>query len=104
MRLCKTRVFIFFSCDFRRGIGINGKVDPDTLDILSCDYFRTFWLGWDSGRIAVGHGGIPGMEEFMSWQDPEPIGVGYLSLSGWANVGEWKLIQFTGKVVYFMVH
>ncbi len=83
---------------FRRRAGklSDTKVDPDTPDILSCDELRTFWVSWESGRIAVGTGALVGLLEFMAWQDPEPDAVAYLSLSGWSDPALWDIVQFQG--------
>ena len=81
----------------RSGKSSNTEEDIDTPEILSCDEFRTFWISWDNGLIAIGTGAWVGYTEFISWQDPEPDGVGYLSISGWSQVVEWEMIQFSGK-------
>ena len=69
----------------------------DTPNITSCDEYRSFWISWADGNINVGFGAIVGFSEFMFWQDPEPNAVAYLSISGWANDGDWEIIQFIGQ-------
>ena len=82
---------------FRSGKLAIPEVQIDTPDILNCDGFRTFWISWDNGRIALGTAAVVGFNELLSWQDSEPDGVAYLSISGWSNVAEWDIIQFSGK-------
>ena len=59
--------------------------------------FRAFWISWSNGLIQVGFGNIVGHEMFMSWQDPEPIGIGVVAISGYYDVGgEWEFQAVPG--------
>ena len=95
-------IIVFGLCSFRAGKLSDTKVTVDTLNITSCDEYRSFWISWADGNINVGIGAIVGYSEFMFWQDPDPNAVAYLSISGWDNVADWEIIQFTGQKYLFL--
>ncbi|XP_047000999.1 uncharacterized protein LOC124616700 isoform X2 [Schistocerca americana] len=66
------------------------KVEVETPGILSGDEFRGFWIRWSAGSIACGKEGEA--HPFMSWDDPEPFGIGYYGVcTGWGASGSWLL-------------
>ena len=75
-----------------------------TVGLLSAAVFRPFWMDWTFGRISVGRGELPGIQEFMSCQDPAPAPVTQLAFGGW---GSWRLSRrFTlrGVKCVFLKH
>lgn len=60
----------------------------DTMDILTSDEYKGFWIRWAGGSIAVGREGESW--PFMSWDDPDPFPVAYYGLStNWSATGHW---------------
>ena len=57
---------------------------------LSPVEFRAFWISWDGGIIRTGSGRDPTQREFLSWRDPSPFDVNYISVSsGWESTAIW---------------
>ena len=75
------------------------KAETPTVDILSCDYFRTFWLRQilgtaAAGLIEIGTGTTIGQGTFHSWLDPDPYTVTSVSLStGNGAKGVWEILH-----------
>ncbi|XP_015586318.1 uncharacterized protein LOC107263519 isoform X1 [Cephus cinctus] len=64
--------------------------EVETPGILTADEFRGFWIRWDGGNITVGKEGEG--SPFLSYQDPEPFGIGYFGVcTGWGATGEWLI-------------
>jgi len=73
--------------------------EKDTPDILSANEFRGFWISWDNGNINVGKEGHD--EEFLSYSDPDPFGIGYYGLcTGWGATGTWLVEGMLKKSLY----
>ena len=72
-------------------------------NIFSCTDFRSFWVTWMDGRIALGRGELFGVGEIVAWDDPEPVAVSYMSfLTGWGSTGEWEFFNITGVNTVFL--
>lgn len=75
----------------RRKRLVENKAWAETEDILSCETARPFWISWKGAFIEVGRGNLVGEGRFLSWQDPEPLGVSIVAVStGWDAVGDWE--------------
>jgi len=54
----------------------------DTVDIMDCYNYKTFWVKWDANyRITVGRGAYVDMNHFLNWVDPEKRNFQGLSIS-----------------------
>jgi hypothetical protein len=72
----------------RRNRAKPDKAVVDTPDILSDAEYRGFWVRWEGGLLEVGKEGVA--TAFVSWQDPEPFGIGYYGVcTGWGASGSW---------------
>ncbi|CAH0395524.1 unnamed protein product [Bemisia tabaci] len=68
----------------------------DTMDILTSDEYKGFWIRWAGGSIAVGREGESW--PFMSWDDPDPFPVAYYGLStNWSATGHWIVEGCVGE-------
>lgn len=68
--------------------------EVETPGILSADEFRGFWIRWGDGAISVGKEGEP--SAFLTYNDPEPFGIGYFGVcTGWGASGEWMIEDTT---------
>ncbi|XP_063229579.1 uncharacterized protein LOC134534858 isoform X2 [Bacillus rossius redtenbacheri] len=64
------------------------KALTDTPDVLNGGEYRGFWIRWSGGNIAVGMEGE--VAPFLTWDDPEPFGIGYYGIcTGWGATGSW---------------
>ncbi|ELU12989.1 hypothetical protein CAPTEDRAFT_114549 [Capitella teleta] len=82
----------------RRGIGGDQLQTASTPDVLSCDELRLFWVSWQEGRIRAGQGNSLDHNILVEWVDPEPMGVGIISVTtGWGSTGEWEFANILGK-------
>jgi hypothetical protein len=64
----------------------------DTTDILSPSEARPFWASALNGKIQLGTGHTVGDNVVMSWQDPDPIGVSFVSMTtGYGSEGDWHM-------------
>ena len=82
-------------------IGTSRKHEKETIDILSCDEMRTFWVSWDNGRIAFGKGADGQRDIVIAWDDPEPksdIVQAYFD-TGNDNEGHWEFISLDSKFI-----
>ena len=80
------------------------RVRVETPSIVDCDEVRQFWVRWDNGAITMGDGFEVGYSAVMSWEDPDPHEVNYVTLStGWGAVGEWRIVEDEGtELVFFL--
>ena len=61
-------------------------------DLLDCDSFRPFWVGWRNATIDVGRGNVPYQDSIMAYEDASPYSVGHVGLStGKGAVGTWDI-------------
>lgn len=66
------------------------KALAETPDILTDAEYRGFWLRWAGGSVALGKEGETA--PFVSWDDPEPFGIGYYGIcTGWGATGSWLI-------------
>lgn len=66
------------------------KALAETPDILTDAEYRGFWIRWSGGSVAVGKEGE--VTPFVSWDDPEPFGIGYYGIcTGWGASGSWLI-------------
>ena len=81
----------------RKSIRGASEVEEDTPEILSCDRLREFYLSWKDGLITVSTG-AEFTHVFLSWKDPAPFQVNYMSVStGWGATGEWQIPHSHGE-------
>lgn len=71
----------------RKARGQYPVAKASTPHILDADAFRTFWISWSGGKISVGEGIDIGQQTFMSFADPKPVNVNYISVSAWNKPG-----------------
>ena len=45
----------------------------DTPNLLSCLDERHIWISWASGYLQVGHSSLYGINQLLSWADPNPL-------------------------------
>jgi len=57
----------------------------DTVDIVSGNEFRWFWISWRNGKLSVGRGNRVGVDVFMSYNDTSPDPVNYLAIGSYAT-------------------
>ena len=74
------------ACFRKDRLGIN-LVYVSTPNILSPNSYRSFWITWTNGVIAVGVGNTHGSSSFMAVTDATPSPVNFLALSGWNDAG-----------------
>ncbi|XP_015433309.1 PREDICTED: uncharacterized protein LOC107189323 isoform X2 [Dufourea novaeangliae] len=68
--------------------------EVETPGILNGDEHRGFWIRWGDGAISVGKEGEP--SAFLTYSDPESVGIGYFGLcTGWGATGEWLIEDTT---------
>ncbi|XP_029665075.1 uncharacterized protein LOC115236632 isoform X2 [Formica exsecta] len=64
--------------------------EVETPDILNADEYRGFWIRWNDGALTVGKEGDSA--PFLSYNDPEPFGIGYFGVcTGWGAIGDWLI-------------
>jgi hypothetical protein len=77
--------------------GTNNAV-TDTTGILSASEARPFWASALNGKIQLGIGNTLGVNVVMSWQDPDPIEVSFVSMAtGWGSEGDWHVCVLEGN-------
>lgn len=65
-------------------------IEVETLNILSADEYRGFWIRWDNGVLTVGKEG--NSAPFLTYADPEPFGIAYFGVcTGWGATGDWLI-------------
>ena len=63
---------------------------PAGTDILSCEYYREFWVGWMKGTIRIGFGLTPYVNEVLQWTDPLFHDINSVGIcTGYGAHGEW---------------
>jgi Farnesoic acid 0-methyl transferase len=67
--------------------------------LLSCNEFRTFWVGWLDGYIRVGLSHRYGYNEIVSLENPKPHPVNYLSFVTSTSEGAFDIEGDRGEWV-----
>ena len=78
-------------------------VNPLTEGYLSCDNYRTFWIGWSADEIYIGRGDVLGEDQFMGWTNPDPFDINYMFVStGMGATGDWDIYwcKMKGTIVF----
>ena len=79
-------------CDRKNKYDLEPKLaEVITTDILSANEFRPFWFSWADGKIRFGKGTVVGQQVVVEYQDPNPIPVYHLAISGWDVFGTVKI-------------
>ena len=73
----------------------------DTVDILDCNNYRTFWVKWGiEDRIVVGRGALLDIDSFLDWTDPEQRHFQGLTISTYySHVGYWDFSFLEGLFI-----
>jgi len=72
-------------------------LDVETVDILSCDEYRYFWISWIGGWLVVGRGQIVGSSRFVEWMELERTSIGAVAVSsGFTSDGHWLIGSYPG--------
>lgn len=80
--------------------------EAETIGILDCDVYKTFWLSWAGGHIEVGTGAEVGSKRFMHWVNPNvqwnvtAVGVS----TGYDREGDWSFITNQGYYCGYSFH
>lgn len=70
----------------------------ETAGILSASEARPFWASAFNGKVQLGVGRVLGDNVVMSWQDPDPIEVSFVSMAtGWGSEGDWHMCVLEGN-------
>lgn len=63
----------------------------ETLEILSEDEWRTFWITWENDVILFGKGSIPKNNTLLTWKMDKKIRIQQLGFaSSWLNLAEFR--------------
>lgn len=65
------------------------KIETNTPNILSNSEYRSFWVQFKNGVVAVGRSGE--REPFISWQDSNEYTVNYIGFRTRSNPGLWMI-------------
>ena len=58
---------------------------------LNSTSLRPFWVSFQNGWVKVGTGTEVGENQFMSWEDPTPAKIKFISVStGFGSSGRWE--------------
>lgn len=67
-------------------------IEEHTLNILSANEFRPFWISWQAGSIQFGKGETPGNDRVLQYSDPQRPYVHSVSFASAGNVwGLWQM-------------
>jgi hypothetical protein len=71
----------------------------DTLDILDCYNYKTFWVKWGLGdKITVGRGALVDVATFLDWVDTDKrIFQGFTISTYYGVTGTWDFSFLDGK-------
>ena len=76
----------------------------DTPNILSCDQFRDFWVGWSEGDIRFGRALIFGRQFILGWKSEVPRFIRTIEVaSGTDEAVEWKMFMQPGICVHILL-
>lgn len=68
-------------------------VSDPTPHLLSETSFRTFWVTWDHGTIAVGRGALLHNDTLLKWRMDKKLKVQHIGFaSGWGRMAEFRLV------------
>ena len=85
----------------RRSVKGSIVAEAETIDIVHCDYFRSFWVYQSrevGGNIEIGSGSVLGEGVLLSWVDDNPYAVTSVSLStGNGAKGEWEVLHIQSE-------
>ena len=70
---------------------IQGNILEDTVHSpLDCNSLHSFWVTWGDSTVHVGTGPTVGKDEFITFNDTDPVQVNYFSVATGPNVtGYW---------------
>ena len=66
----------------------------NTPDILSFTELRSFWVSWNNGTVRIGKGETVGLNEILSYVDPQPAfrrHVHSIAVASGQGIAEWEL-------------
>jgi hypothetical protein len=77
----------------------------DSVDVLNCNEYRTFWVRWNvDSRLAVGRGAIVNKNQFMDWPDPQKRTFAGLTISTYyEQPGYWDFSFIDGAFYLLLV-
>lgn len=81
--------------------GSNIKRSVESIDILSCEHYRPFWLRWDERTIEFGRGLDMGAHQVISWGnyggdwDFHALAIS----TGASHIGQWIFPPTYGKKI-----
>lgn len=82
-------------CFYRLGQTAASKKTPGILD---CNEYREFWVSWLNGHIAVGYGGLVGLNQIIDYHDESPMSISYLALTTYSSgFGYFLIYTVPGK-------
>lgn len=83
----------------RYGAGGPIMVESMTMNILSEEEFRYFWVNWANNKIEVGRGANYGVGAFLQWTIPpsKQFNINCLAVStGTPSRGQWEFAELLG--------
>nr|CAD7262807.1 unnamed protein product [Timema shepardi] len=87
----------------KHGFGVHLK-SKDTPQLLSGDIFRTFWLSWDKGVVAVGRGPQFHNDTLIEWRIDKKMKIQHLGFaSGWGLTAEFRVWRYNNEAGFSQV-
>ena len=96
-KLIIKKVWPYYSCSVHLHVCRGYVSFAETPNILNETEFREFWVSWKDGRIAVGRGRQPLLQEILAWTDSNPMTISYLTMGMYDNDGYWQIHTVQGK-------
>lgn len=88
----------------RYGAGGLVMAESMTMNILSEDEFRYFWISWANNKIEVGRGANYGVGAFLQWTIPpsKEFNINCLAVStGTPSRGQWEFAELLGSCMKY---
>ena len=81
-----------------------GLYFSDIEDVLDCEYYKHFWVGWTNQdqTIRVGLGPKPFYDEVLTWKDPNYHTINAVGISGFMKPTYWNVVHKDRKLLWYM--
>ena len=88
--------FCYSSVQFQKGHLLDSA---NSINKLSCDTVKDFWIQWNSTTLFVGEGTIVGRVIFLAYESESIYDINSIAIStGWGAHGDWAIPMDQGII------
>ncbi|XP_066993511.2 C3 and PZP-like alpha-2-macroglobulin domain-containing protein 8 [Anabrus simplex] len=87
----------------KHGYGVH-LARSETPHLLSPESFRTFWVSWEHGTVAVGRGPLPHQDTLLKWRMDKKLRVQHIGFaSSWGHTAEFRIWNYNDEAGFSQV-